>query len=157
MTDRQVHFMTNVMILALQSSTFHFYSNRPLSPAYGVCMYLFDCLSTILRPVQEFFTYMETSGLQNLGLCSALRVCEQGDLYRATPAATRDLGVSGLIRRTAPFNPLLRFARGCGRPILTKSSRVAYSVCISQLIRYARTCSAYENFLKRGQVLAKKL
>jgi hypothetical protein len=57
---------------------------------------------------------METSpliaggGLQNLGLCSALRAFEQGDLYRATPAVTRDLGVSGINRTTAPFSHLLR-------------------------------------------------
>jgi hypothetical protein len=42
------------------------------------------------------------------------------DLYRATPAVTRDLGFSGLIRRTAPFSRLLRLTRGCGRPILTR-------------------------------------
>jgi hypothetical protein len=41
------------------------------------------------------------------------------DLYRATPAVTRGLGFFSLIRRTAPFNRLLRFAKGCGRPILT--------------------------------------
>jgi hypothetical protein len=38
-------------------------------------------------------------------------------LYRATPAVTRDLDFSGLIRRTAPFNMfsrLLRHTRGCG-------------------------------------------
>ena len=33
----------------------------------------------------------------------------------------------------------------------------AYGVYISQLIRYTRTCSAYENFLNRGQLLTKKL
>jgi hypothetical protein len=42
------------------------------------------------------------------------------DLYRATPAATRDLGFSFLIRRTAPISRLLRHAWGCGRPILTR-------------------------------------
>jgi hypothetical protein len=41
------------------------------------------------------------------------------DLYRATPAATRDRGYSGLIRRTAPFSRLLRHTRGCGGSILT--------------------------------------
>jgi hypothetical protein len=56
-------------------------------------------------------------GLQNLGLCSALRAF---DLYRATPAVTRDLGFSGLIRRTAPFSRLLRHTRGCGGSILTR-------------------------------------
>jgi hypothetical protein len=34
------------------------------------------------------------------------------DLYRATPAVTRDLGFSGLIRRTAPFRRLSRHTRG---------------------------------------------
>jgi hypothetical protein len=61
-------------------------------------------------------------GLQNLGLCSVLRAFEQGDLYRATPAVTRDLDFSGLIRRTAPFSRLLRHTGGCGGSILTRSS-----------------------------------
>jgi hypothetical protein len=60
-------------------------------------------------------------GLQNLGLCSALRAFEQrGDLYRATPPVTRDLGFFGLIRRTAPYSCLLRHTRGCGGSILTR-------------------------------------
>jgi hypothetical protein len=42
------------------------------------------------------------------------------DLFRATPAVTRDLGFSGLIRRTAPFSRLLRHAWGYGGPILTR-------------------------------------
>jgi hypothetical protein len=42
------------------------------------------------------------------------------DLYCATPAVTRDLGFSGLIRRTAPFSSLLRHTRGCGGSILTR-------------------------------------
>jgi hypothetical protein len=42
------------------------------------------------------------------------------DLYRANPAVTRDLGYSGLIRRTAPFNRLLWHAWGCGGSILTR-------------------------------------
>jgi hypothetical protein len=42
------------------------------------------------------------------------------DLYRATLAVTRGLGFSGLIRRTAPFSRLLRHARGCWLPILTR-------------------------------------
>jgi hypothetical protein len=42
---------------------------------------------TVLRPAQEFFTYMETfvtitsEGLQNLCLCSALRAFEQGGIF----------------------------------------------------------------------------
>jgi hypothetical protein len=42
------------------------------------------------------------------------------DLYRDTSAVTRDLGFSGLIRRTAPFSRLLRHTRGCGGYILTR-------------------------------------
>jgi hypothetical protein len=42
------------------------------------------------------------------------------DLHRATPAMTRGLGFSGLIRRTAPFSRLLRHRRGCGGSILTR-------------------------------------
>ena len=34
------------------------------------------------------------------------------DLYRAIPAVTRDLGLHSLIRRTAPYSRLLRWARG---------------------------------------------
>jgi hypothetical protein len=40
------------------------------------------------------------------------------DLYRATPAVTRDFVFSGLIRRNAPFSRLLRHTRGRGGPIL---------------------------------------
>jgi hypothetical protein len=46
--------------------------------------------------------------------------CALWDLYRATPAVTRDLGFSGLIRRTAPISHLLRHAWECGGPILTR-------------------------------------
>jgi hypothetical protein len=43
----------------------------------------------VLRPAQEFFTYMETSplpvkGLQNLGLCSAIKAFEQGGIFIVT-------------------------------------------------------------------------
>jgi hypothetical protein len=60
-------------------------------------------------------------GLQNLGMCSGAQGPRAGrDLYRATPAVTRGLGFPGLIRRTAPFNRLLRLARGCRGPSLTR-------------------------------------
>jgi hypothetical protein len=42
------------------------------------------------------------------------------DLYRATPAVTRDHGFSDLIRRTAPFSRLLQHTRGCGGSILAR-------------------------------------
>jgi hypothetical protein len=62
-------------------------------------------------------------GLQNLGLCSALRAIEQGGIFfGATPTCTvtRDLGFSDLIRRTVPFSRLLRHAWGCRGSILTR-------------------------------------
>jgi hypothetical protein len=44
------------------------------------------------------------------------------DLYHATPAVKRDLGFSGLIRRTAPFSRLIEVQHtwGCGGPILIR-------------------------------------
>jgi hypothetical protein len=42
------------------------------------------------------------------------------DLYRATPAVTRDLGFPGLIRGTATFSRLLQHTRGYGGFILTR-------------------------------------
>jgi hypothetical protein len=71
-------------------------------------------------------------GLQNLGLCLALRAFEQGgflschmycdrrELYRATPTVTRGLGFSNLIRRTASCSRLLRHVRGYRGPILIR-------------------------------------
>jgi hypothetical protein len=51
--------------------------------------------------------------VQKLDLCSALRAFEQvGDLHHVTPAATRSLDFSSLIRRPAPFSHLLRLAKG---------------------------------------------
>jgi hypothetical protein len=47
--------------------------------------WLIDWLFTVLRPAQEYFTCMETSplgeGLQNLGLCPALRAFEQEEIF----------------------------------------------------------------------------
>jgi hypothetical protein len=44
----------------------------------------FDWLFFVLRPAQEYFTYGDVTiageGLQNLGLCSALRAFEQGGI-----------------------------------------------------------------------------
>jgi hypothetical protein len=42
------------------------------------------------------------------------------NLYRATPAVTRGLCFSGLIRKTAPFSRLLRHTRVCGGSIQTR-------------------------------------
>jgi hypothetical protein len=50
------------------------------------------------------------------------------DLYRATPAVTRGLVFSGLIRRTASFNRLLRNTRVCGGSILNRILMGPHSV-----------------------------
>jgi hypothetical protein len=56
-------------------------------------------------------------GLQNFGLCSALRAFEQGWIFIVPYLLVhRALGFSGLIRKTAPFSRLLRHTRGCGGP-----------------------------------------
>jgi hypothetical protein len=52
---------------------------------------LIDWLFNVLHPAQEYFTYVEMSpllvidGLQNLGLCSALRAFEQGGIFNIMP------------------------------------------------------------------------
>jgi hypothetical protein len=91
-------------------------------------MIMIDCLLTVLRPAQEYFTYMETS---SLGLWAGR------DLYRATPAVTLDLSFSGLIRRTAPFSRLLRHTRGSGGPILT---RILTGPPLSRLLQHTSGC-----------------
>jgi hypothetical protein len=42
---------------------------------------LINLLFTVLRPAQEYFTYIAGEGLQNLGLCSALMAFEQGEIF----------------------------------------------------------------------------
>jgi hypothetical protein len=61
-------------------------------------------------------------GLQNLGLCSALRVFEQGEIFIVPHLLWHGTSVfqSGLIRRTTQFSRLLRHVWGCGGSILTR-------------------------------------
>jgi hypothetical protein len=82
-----------------------------------------DWLFTVLRPAQEFFTYMKTSITICRWRTATFRTMlgAQGlwagrDRYRSTPTVTRGLGFSGLIRRTAPLSRLLRHARGMEDP-----------------------------------------
>ena len=56
--------------------------------------------------------FLKKKGLQNSGLCSAHMAFEQEGLYRACAAVTRDLGLCGLTRDTAPLSRLLRQAQG---------------------------------------------
>ena len=69
------------------------------------------------NPAQEYFSYMEMSvshhhclwkAAQFRPMLGAQDLWAERDLYRATPTVTRYLNFSGLIRRTAPFNHLLR-------------------------------------------------
>jgi hypothetical protein len=65
---------------------------------------LFVCLFNVLRPAQEFFTYMETAPLPKKAckfrpMLGAQGLWAERDLYLATPTVTRDLGFSGLIWR----------------------------------------------------------
>jgi hypothetical protein len=49
------------------------------------CRWQSYCLFKVLRPAQEFVTYGDITitgeGLQDLGLCSALRAFEQGGIF----------------------------------------------------------------------------
>jgi hypothetical protein len=58
-------------------------------------IFLFTSRSRIFHLYEYGDVTITGEGLQNLGLCSALRALELGGprgLYRATPAVTRDLG-----------------------------------------------------------------
>jgi hypothetical protein len=60
-------------------------------------------------------------GLQNLGLCSALRAFEQGGIFIVPHLLWHGTSIfSSLIRRTTAFSHLLRHTRGCGGSILTR-------------------------------------
>jgi hypothetical protein len=68
------------------------------------------------------------------------------DLYRVTPAVTRGLGFSGIIRKTAPFSRLLRHTRGCGGCILTR--RRNNQVYVHNYVFYAEnTCVSRNDFI----------
>ena len=58
--------------------------------------------------------FLTKKGLQNSGLCSAHMAFEQEGLYRACAAVTRDLGLCGLTRDTAPLSRPVRQAQGTG-------------------------------------------
>jgi hypothetical protein len=103
-------------------------SNSQNKLSYWINKYYFDWLIdqlfTVLRPSQEFFTHMDMSPLsvkaaQFRTMIGAQSFWAGWDLYRATRAVTRVLGFTSLIRRTVPFDRLLRHTRGCRVSILT--------------------------------------
>jgi hypothetical protein len=77
-----------------------------------------DWLFIVSRSTKEFFTYIEKSPLLEKGkfrlMLGAHGQWAGRDLYRATPALTRGLDFSGLIRGSSPFSRLLRHTRRCG-------------------------------------------
>jgi hypothetical protein len=87
--------------------------------------WLIDWLFTVLRPLKNISLIWRRHHCRGRAAKFRPMLGAQGlwagrALYRATPTVTRDLGFSGLIRRTAPFSRLLRNAWGCGGPILTR-------------------------------------
>jgi hypothetical protein len=83
--------------------------------------WLIDLLFTVLRPAQEFFNFWRRHHCRWFRPMLGAQVLWAGrDLYRSTPPVTWDLGFSGLIWRTAPFNRLLRHVWEFGGPIPTQ-------------------------------------
>jgi hypothetical protein len=76
-------------------------------------------------------------GLQNLGLCLALRAFEQRGIFIVPLLLWQGPRFSGIIRRTAPFSRLLPHTRGCGRSILT---RILTGLNVMRMIRYDPKC-----------------
>ena len=92
----------------------HFYNYLPLEDWLIICGFM--SRSRIFHLYGDVTITGE--GLQNLGLCSALRAFEQGRII-IMPHLLWD-GTSVFLRRTVPFSYLLRHTRGCGEPILTR-------------------------------------
>jgi hypothetical protein len=87
--------------------------------------WLIDWLFTVYVPLKNFSLIWRRHHCRRRARKFRPMLGAQGlwagrDLYRAPPAVTRDLGFSGLIRRTAQFSLLLWHTRGCGRSILTR-------------------------------------
>jgi hypothetical protein len=76
-------------------------------------------------PLKKFHLYGDVTiagkGLQNLGLCSALRAFEQGEIFIVPHLLWHGTSVfSGLIRRTAPISRLLRHTSWWGGSFRTR-------------------------------------
>jgi hypothetical protein len=101
----------------------------------GLCL-LHSFIRSSFKINASLFTYCFTSssrffhlyedvtitveGLENLGLCSALRAFEQGGVLLCHTWCCTGSRFSAIIWRTIPFSCLLRHVRGSGGPILTK-------------------------------------
>jgi hypothetical protein len=91
-----------------------------LKSSFVLSAQVIDWLFTVLRPAQEFWRrhHCRWRAAKFRPMLGAQGLWAGRVIYSATLAMTRCLSFSGLIRRTAPFNRLLRFARGCGGPIV---------------------------------------
>ena len=79
----------------------------PYMHATEIVFGLTSCLTVFLWP----FHIPISKGL--FGLCSEFLTLWAGrDLYRTTPAVTRELGFCNLVQKTTPFIPRLRTAFG---------------------------------------------
>jgi hypothetical protein len=115
----------------------------------------------VLRPAQEYFTSMETSPLPVKGckIWSYARrsgpLSVEGSLSCHTYCDT----VPRFFRSHLKDRPFIRLIQHTNFPYLCSNIPASpeYGVNISQLIRYARACSAYDQFLLRDNLLTKKL
>jgi hypothetical protein len=74
------------------------------------------------------------------------------DLYRATPAVTRDLRFSGLIRGNVPISHLLRYTKECGGSILTRiltGELGEISSCVTKHGTLCNTVNRLNKFYKK--------
>jgi hypothetical protein len=88
---------------------------------------MIDWLFSVLRPAQEYFTYMETSPLQVkvcklLGLYSALRAFEQGGIFIVPHLLWHRASVFPVSSEGPPHSVASydTHTRGCGGSILTR-------------------------------------
>jgi hypothetical protein len=132
--------------------------------------WLIDWLFTVLRPTQEFFTYIETSPLPVKGLKIWAYARRSGPLSREGSLSChtycdsiRDLGFSGPIRRTAPFSRLLRYTRGCGGSIPTwistgKSTKMTNGQIFATKHLFFRTTERYmKDIIYKGKQTIKPM
>ena len=137
--DHYVHYAMSTQYecaaIAISSAICSKHSNPYVSISLGILYFQifwfvktntsFVCLFTILRLTQEFSLirgrhHCQWRAAKFRPMLGVQGLWARRDLYRVTPAATRDLSFSGLIRRTAPFSRLLRHTRGCGGSSLTR-------------------------------------
>jgi hypothetical protein len=110
--ERDIFFFFDFLLLCQKQ--IHTITCRRIKGKEWLIIYCFTSRSKIFHLYGDITIAGE--GLQNLGLCSALRAFEQEGIF----IVTRGIGFSGHIRTTSTFSRVLRHVRGCGGPILTR-------------------------------------